>query len=150
MGTPLPSRPEGFDCLCASIRIAYREACNATGTAASRWAARDEIARIASEGGLTVTKVLRHYGLDLDAYAATCPTTRPAPPPRPDIITENLRHQRQGARDLIGRAHELCRDGRGGSLHLSDGERSELTSIIGRLGILAHSLDGNLKRTQEG
>jgi hypothetical protein len=52
---------------------------------------------------------------------------------------------------LIGRAHELCRDARGGAgLHISDGERSELTNIIGHLGILAHSLDRALNRSQEG
>lgn len=80
-----------FDSLGALVRSEYREACHGAG-AAARWKARDELDRVAKDGATTTPDLLRRYNLDLTAYFASCPISRPEPAAAPfvDVSYETL------------------------------------------------------------
>lgn len=74
----------------ARVRALYRKACHGAG-AEARWEARDALDAIALAGGHTDTvhgrpepnayHLLKAHGLDLGAYAAACPISRPGKAP---------------------------------------------------------------------
>lgn len=61
----------------STIRALYREACHAAG-APPRWAARDRLDAIAQATGKPLGAILEGQGLDLGAYFASRPISRPA------------------------------------------------------------------------
>ena len=60
----------------AEIRIAYNHACHGA-SAAERWHARDAIQDHLRETGASLAPLLTRLGLDITAYFASRPITRP-------------------------------------------------------------------------